>query len=662
MAIKVLNVAEKNDAAKNIANILSNGTSRRRDGIATYNKLYEFQCDVPQIGNNVSMTMTSVSGHLTNYEFSAAYSNWQTVDHKVLFEAPLKKAVPKDYEKVRDNILSALRTCSHLIIWTDCDREGENIGFEVIDLCRQVKPNLIVFRAKFSEITRRSILSSIKNLIQPDKRASDAVDVRQQLDLRIGAAFTRFQTIFCRNSNIEVPGRIASYGSCQFPTLGFIVDRYLERENFVVTPFWYLDVKHKKDNIEVDFKWEKNRVTDIHVALDYFMKISEQPILATVTAVDAKPKSKWRPTPLDTISFEKLASSKLRMSAKSAMKVAEKLYTSGMISYPRTETNIFPPSLNLKQFVDVQKESPVWGDFAARLSQEGVTPRQGKNTDNAHPPIYPTKYPPNALSGDEAKVYELIARHFLACCSQDAQGKETTVTIDIRGEKFKASGLIIFARNYLDVYPYEKWSAKELPNYQMEEKFTPTEMQMKEGETSPPQLLTESDLIGLMEKHGIGTDATHADHIETIQERKYVTKTSDRRFIPLTFGLGLVEGYKKIKEEMSKPHLRAALEKDLQSVCEGNKTPADVLKNQISMYKQVFIEVEQKANLLKQGIQSSINSHPELVDNPGHSSRHGRGNDGGNNENRRDLGHDSQAFGSGDNDAPACNCGQTAAK
>lgn len=662
MAIKVLNVAEKNDAAKNIASLLSNGTHQRRDGVAIYNKLYEFKCHVPVIGHEVNMIMTSVSGHMTNYDFTSTHSKWHSCNPVELFDAPITKFVPKEFDKVKDNIISALRSCSHLIIWTDCDREGENIGFEVIDLCRQFKPNIVVYRAKFSEITKRSITSAIQNLAQPDKRASDAVDVRQQLDLRIGAAFTRFQTMFFQKSNIPLPAQLASYGSCQFPTLGFVVDRYLERENFIVSPFWYLDVRHKKDNIDVHFTWEKGRVTDIHVALDRFMTVMEEPIIAKVISAESKPKSKWRPTPLDTISFEKLASSKLRMSAKTAMKVAEKLYTSGIISYPRTETNIFPPSLNLKQFVDQQIASPAWGSFASRVSEEGVTPRQGKKTDNAHPPIYPTKYPPTSLSGDEAKVYELIARHFLACCSKDAEGKETTIVIDIRGEKFKTSGLIIFARNYLEVYPYDKWSGKELPDYQMSETFTPSEIQMKEGETSPPQLLTESDLIALMEKHGIGTDATHADHIETIKDRKYVTMTSDRRFLPLTFGLGLIEGYKMIKEEMSKPHLRASLERDLQSICDGNKSPADVLKNQIAMYKQVFIDVGSKSMLLKQAVQSSINSHPELVENPGHSNHHGRGNDGGNNENRRDLGHDSHGFGAGGEDSPACNCGQTAVK
>jgi DNA topoisomerase III len=122
---------------------------------------------------------------------------------------------------------------------------------------------------------------------------------------------------------------------------------------------------------------------------------------------------------------------------------------------------------------------------------------------------------------------------------------------------------MITERNYLEVYPYEKWSDKEIPVFKQGETFTPSEIELKEGTTVAPALLTESDLISLMEKHGIGTDATHADHIETIKERGYVTLNNENRFLPDRLGLGLVEGYDLMGYEMSKPNLRASLEEDL---------------------------------------------------------------------------------------------------
>ena len=138
--------------------------------------------------------------------------------------------------------------------------------------------------------------------------------------------------------------------------------------------------------------------------------------------------------PLDTVELEKQASRKLRLSAKTTMNIAEKLYTQGYISYPRTETNIFPKEMNLINIVQTQTGDQRWGGFADRIMNEwnGPNPRQGKKSDQAHPPIHPIKYTAD-LHGDEAKVYEFIVRHFLACVSRDAVGAETTVNIDIAG-------------------------------------------------------------------------------------------------------------------------------------------------------------------------------------------------------------------------------------
>lgn len=155
-----------------------------------------------------------------------------------------------------------IRSCQGLIIWTDCDREGENIGFEIIKVCTDVKPNITIYRAKFSEITTTSVFRALNNLGQPDRNVTDAVDVRQELDLRtgpgsatprlsqvlnfffVGASFTRLQTLHLQKAFPQnLSGKLISYGSCQFPTLGFVVDRYVDIENFVPEPFWKIKGK-----------------------------------------------------------------------------------------------------------------------------------------------------------------------------------------------------------------------------------------------------------------------------------------------------------------------------------------------------------------------------------------------------------------------------------
>ena len=176
----------------------------------------------------------------------------------------------------------------------------------------------------------------------------------------------------------------------------------------------------------------------------------------------------------------------------------------------------------------------------------------------------------------------------MACVSQDAQGKETTVNIDINGEKFIAHGITVIQKNYLEVYIYEKWSDKQIANYEAIKEFQPTSINLVQGETEPPQLLTEADLISLMDKHGIGTDATHADHIETVKQREYIGVQGNDKLVPGFLGIALCEGYDSMGFQMSKPNLRAELEADLKSICEGNKNPAVVLQEQIGKYRLVF--------------------------------------------------------------------------
>ncbi|CAF4845799.1 unnamed protein product [Pieris macdunnoughi] len=606
--MKYLNVAEKNDAAKNIALHLSRGTSRRREGLSQYNKIYEFEAEV--FGQKSQMVMTSVSGHLLALEFVGAYKNWQSCNPLTLFDAPVFKFCPENYEKIKKTLEREVRGCQGLIIWTDCDREGENIGFEIIEVCSAVKNNLKIFRAKFSEITGISVKRALQNLEQPNKNISDAVDVRQELDLRIGAAFTRFQTLRLQK---VFPSTLAqslvSYGSCQFPTLGFVVERYRAVENFVAEPFWKLKVNHTMNGLSVDFNWERVRLFD-QEACQVLHDICTESPLATVTDVKTKPKSKWRPLPLDTVELEKLASRKLKINAKETMRLAEKLYTQGLISYPRTETNEFPKEMNLGQLVGLHTSDPNWGAFAQNiLDNGGPTPRQGNKSDKAHPPIHPTKYT-NNLSGNELRLYEFIVRSFLACCSKDAQGQETTATINIANEVFSTSGLMITARNYLDVYPYDKWSSKEIHVYQSGQTFNPSSIDLVDGSTSPPNLLTEADLIALMEKHGIGTDATHADHIETIKNRSYVALADAIHFVPGLLGMGLVEGYDAMGLNISKPHLRAQLEADLKAISEGRKQPQAVLAEQVAKYREVYLTVTAEANKIDGALAERFSERP----------------------------------------------------
>lgn len=111
------------------------------------------------------------------------------------------------------------------------------------------------------------------------------------------------------------------------------------------------------------------------------------------------------------------------------------------------------------------------------------------------------------------------------------------------------------------MYPYDKWTTKPLPSFTVGEMFMPSICELREGATTAPSLLTEADLVGLMDKNGIGTDATIAQHIETIIKREYVMPRMEggtKYLVPSTLGIGLVEGYNSIgfEKSLSKPQLR----------------------------------------------------------------------------------------------------------
>lgn len=111
-------------------------------------------------------------------------------------------------------------------------------------------------------------------------------------------------------------------------------------------------------------------------------------------------------------------------------------------------------------------------------------PKNGKQDDKAHPPIHPVKIAlKNELGHDEWRVYELIARHFLACISKDAVGSETKVDAIIGGERFHTKGLVIEEQNWLEVFTYEKWSDAYLPPMNKGDEFEPNSITMSESQT-----------------------------------------------------------------------------------------------------------------------------------------------------------------------------------
>ena len=208
-------------------------------------------------------------------------------------------------------------------------------------------------------------------------------------------------------------------------------------------------------------------------------------------------------------------------------------------------------------------------------------------------------------------------RRFLACCSEDAKGEATDIEIEWGEEVFHTHGLLVLARNYLDIYVYDRWeSSQQLPHFQEGEIFEPTEANMADGKTTAPGYLTEPELIGLMDANGIGTDATMADHVAMIKERDYVAarpkagggRSSVQVFIPTKLGVALIEGYDNLGLEVSvsKPFLRKEIELKMKAICEGLKTKAEVVHESIDEYREVFCRAQRNIGVLKRSVRKYV--------------------------------------------------------
>lgn len=642
---KVLHVAEKPSVAKSLAQTLSSGRCSSRQGTSQYNRLYEFDRDGPVGSLRSSQIVTSVTGHLMTTAFAEPYNNWNSCPVRDLLceeLIPVEWKVPPDKQPLKRQLETEARKANVLVLWLDCDLEGEAIAFEVIAVCMSVNAKMDVWRAKFSSLDRHEVEKAWRTLGRPDKNKSDAVEARAELDLRSGAAFTRFQTFRVQGKYKGVDD-LVSYGPCQFPTLGFIVERQHEIDAHVPRDFWRIELETVRfdaadeRNTTVRWAWRRKRLYERLPAFILFELCHEAKTLQ-IASVDARPAKKARPLPLQTIELQKRASRWLKISSSETMEIAESLYQRGFVSYPRTETDIFKESCDLKHLLDSHRHDRRWGRHVSKLLDDPPGspssfewPRKGGRDDNAHPPIHPIKAvaPGELQNRKEEQIYELIARHFIACCSRDACGEQTNVTATLACEVFETRGLVVNNRNYLDVYTYEKWQGVQLPRFDLgsnlDAQSAVSKLELCQSATEPPRALTEADLLAKMDQHGIGTDATMADHIRTVLQREYAVKNeSTGTFTPMALGLALVDAYDAMGERLNRPHLRAQLEADIGWIARGSKRKVDVVRDALTIMRRCFDTVIEDASKLDSAMQERFaNGNRPRHPNIGHVERAG---------------------------------------
>lgn len=166
------------------------------------------------------------------------------------------------------------------------------------------------------------------------------------------------------------------------------------------------------------------------------------------------------------------------------------------------------------------------------------------------------------------------------------------------------SGLVVRATNYLQIFTYDSWKNKWIPPYAEQQRFLPT-CSIKQGTTTAPSLLTEADLVSLMDKNGIGTDATIAEHIRKVIDRQYVMTEKQGKIsylVPSTLGMGLVEGYAQMEfsKRLCHPVLRRDTEAKLGLVAAASATKDTTISEFMEEYARIFAVVQRDFGTIKQ--------------------------------------------------------------
>ncbi|MHC1628387.1 MAG: DNA topoisomerase, partial [Candidatus Nezhaarchaeales archaeon] len=256
----------------------------------------------------------------------------------------------------------------------------------------------------------------------------------------------------------------------------------------------------------------------------------------------------------------------------------------------------------LKAFI----RHPEFGDYVKKLIAGGAKPTAGTKDDKAHPPIHPVKAATRSeieriLGRDGWRLYELIARHFIATFSQPAQLEGRRYVFNIGGEKFAFTTLEVIDKGFLAIYDYDY--PREVPHLpiKMGDKIQLLAIEIREGQTEPPPYLSESELLKLMEKWGIGTDATMQDHIQTNIDRGYMYIES-KRCIPTELGKRLIVQLEKHVPELVRPEVRGMMEKQLAKIARGEESMSSVVSKAKEYFFAQYLKLEEKAHEVAKSI------------------------------------------------------------
>lgn len=499
-----------------------------------------------------------------------------------------KYVIPVKVRSRVKQLKEAAKKAELVILATDPDREGEAIAWHILQILDSTKTKNYQ-RIAFHEITKSAIEEALKNPHQIDMKLVNAQQARRILDRLVGYELSPFLW------KKVVKG--LSAGRVQSVTVRLIIDREREIKDFKPEEYWSIEAKLQKQNQKDGFiarliKKDEKAIPKLGIKTkeetDKILKDLEG---ATYKIIDIVSKEVQRhPTPpFTTSTLQQEAVRKLGFSAKQTMRIAQQLYEGikmgkegslGLITYHRTD------SLNLSDQALKTAQEFIKNKFGQNyaLASSRIYKTKTKGAQEAHEAIRPTqanRQPEDIkqyLNTHQYKLYNLIWCRFIACQMSAALLEATTVNIQAKNYIFRTTGSIIKFDGFLKIYP-TKFKETILPSLTKNELLELIKLFSEQHFTQPPARYSEASLIKTLEEYGIGRPSTYAPIISTIQERGYVEKNDQRKFIPTEIGFlvndVLVKNFPKIVDIK----FTAQMENDLDKIAAGEEEWATTVNN-----------------------------------------------------------------------------------
>ncbi|MEM4402413.1 MAG: DNA topoisomerase [Candidatus Caldarchaeum sp.] len=544
----------------------------------------------------VNAAVASVRGHLMEADLPEGYEWGLKHPLEIMDLRHVLDRVSDD--RTFDYLVGVFKEGGVLVVATDNDSEGELIGLEILKVYRRLRgEDVTCLRMRFNSLERRELLASLRSLEKGlNWRWVDKARFRQVFDLITGAAFTRLLTESTRK---KARVRLVSWGSCQTPTLNFVVEREREIMSFKPRRYWVVKAvletgEGSSFTASSDVFWEEAQ------AVQAYQEVGGLKQAFVEEYVEAE-KTLQRPLPIRTDDALRELNRITGVSANKLLSVMEELYSEGYISYPRTDTNKYRPSFDFEASRRAVEESGVLKEVAGSAEPR---PRNGTRDDGAHPPIYPTA----AFRGGDLRmrVWEYVARRFYAnAYAEDATQLQQKAVVRLGRVGFRAEGSSIVKPGFYTYFSYFKPADKPLPRLEKGQVLRVIKTELVEDQTKPPPRLTEAELLRLMEKHGIGTDATRAVYPQLIVERNYAAKNG-RQLRPTPLGMKLIEALSATDNRLVSPETRRMVEDYMERIERGEAELSESLEKSLSLYRELLktclIRIDEISSLLASAV------------------------------------------------------------